>query len=269
VLGSRFQRCARLTAVALVGLSALAACSKGDDDEADKKDKTEESRGRTRRPSEGDATATTIPAPAARSYVATAALPEVAVYPTPDAAEPLETFQNPYKPETPLVFLVDGTEVSGEWLPVYAPTKPNGVKGFVKATDVTVAPNPYWVKIEMAAHHILVTKNDEVVVDTQVGVGDQAKDWDTPTGVFFITNLIKNEGGSPAYGPYAYGLSAFSENPEVVNQFGNGGQVGLHGTDDPSSIGQSVSHGCIRVNNDVITQLAGLLPLGTPVEIIA
>lgn len=41
----------------------------------------------------------------------------------------------------------------------------------------------------------------------------------------------------------------------------------MHGTADPSSIGQAVSHGCVRVPNDVITQLATSVPLGTPVAI--
>ena len=43
--------------------------------------------------------------------------------------------------------------------------------------------------------------------------------------------------------------------------------IGLDiGTNDPGSIGTPVSHGCVRVNNDVITKLAAL-PLGTPVVI--
>ena len=48
---------------------------------------------------------------------------------------------------------------------------------------------------------------------------------------------------------------------------GGAGQVGIHGTNDPSSIGQDVSHGCIRVPNEVISQLNELLPLGTPVVV--
>lgn len=43
--------------------------------------------------------------------------------------------------------------------------------------------------------------------------------------------------------------------------------VGIHGTNDPASIGKDVSHGCIRVPNDVVVRMATLLPLGTPVEI--
>jgi len=60
-------------------------------------------------------------------------------------------------------------------------------------------------------------------------------------------------------------LSGFSE---VLGQFGTGdGQIALHGTSDTSSLGQEISHGCVRLNNQAITMLARLLPLGTPVII--
>lgn len=48
-----------------------------------------------------------------------------------------------------------------------------------------------------------------------------------------------------------------------------GGACEIHGTNQPETIGRDVSHGCIRVHNDVIRGLARLLPLGTPVEIRA
>lgn len=41
----------------------------------------------------------------------------------------------------------------------------------------------------------------------------------------------------------------------------------MHGTDDSSSIGRAASHGCIRLSNEDITYLAGILPLGTPITI--
>ena len=43
--------------------------------------------------------------------------------------------------------------------------------------------------------------------------------------------------------------------------------IGIHGTNEPDSIGRTVSNGCIRVDNDVITEMASFLPLGTPVTI--
>jgi hypothetical protein len=44
-----------------------------------------------------------------------------------------------------------------------------------------------------------------------------------------------------------------------------GGELGIHGTSDPKSIGTAVTHGCIRLANDVITALYALVPVGTPV----
>ncbi|HEV7148765.1 MAG TPA: L,D-transpeptidase, partial [Pedococcus sp.] len=85
----------------------------------------------------------------------------------------------------------------------------------------------------------------------------------TPVGSFFLTELLAPT--NPGYGPYAYGLSAFSD---VLTSFGGGpGQIGLHGTSEAGSIGHSSSHGCIRLSNADITTLAKILPLGTPVNI--
>jgi hypothetical protein len=41
----------------------------------------------------------------------------------------------------------------------------------------------------------------------------------------------------------------------------------LHGTNNPASIGQSVSHGCIRLRNEDIQTLYEMVPIGTPVFI--
>ena len=54
----------------------------------------------------------------------------------------------------------------------------------------------------------------------------------------------------------------------MLDQFGGGdGQIGIHGTNQPDSIGQSVSHGCVRVPGQVIEALAHSIPLGTPVTV--
>jgi lipoprotein-anchoring transpeptidase ErfK/SrfK len=69
------------------------------------------------------------------------------------------------------------------------------------------------------------------------------------------------------YGPYAYGLSGHSEVLDTFN--GGDAELGIHGNNEASVLGKDVSHGCIRMSNDKITRLAGLLPLGTPVQITA
>jgi lipoprotein-anchoring transpeptidase ErfK/SrfK len=67
-----------------------------------------------------------------------------------------------------------------------------------------------------------------------------------------------------AYGPYAFGLSIHSD---TQTEFAGGdGRVGIHGTNQPQLIGERVSHGCVRLNNDDVLRLVDMqLPLGAPV----
>ena len=41
----------------------------------------------------------------------------------------------------------------------------------------------------------------------------------------------------------------------------------IHGTNQDTSIGDAVSHGCVRMYNDDVAQLFELVPVGTPVFI--
>ena len=43
--------------------------------------------------------------------------------------------------------------------------------------------------------------------------------------------------------------------------------IGIHGTDEPNTIGQAVSHGCIRLANWDIVRLAGRVKVGVPVSV--
>ena len=100
-------------------------------------------------------------------------------------------------------------------------------------------------------------------MDGVPGVGRSATP--TPAGTYFITELLQQPSPRGSYGPFAFGLSAYSDT--LTSYAGGPGQIGLHGTDAPSLVGTDVSHGCLRVTNDVITALARQLPLGTPVRI--
>jgi lipoprotein-anchoring transpeptidase ErfK/SrfK len=89
----------------------------------------------------------------------------------------------------------------------------------------------------------------------------------TPGGLYYIKELLRPPDPTTVYGPYAYGLSGFSN---VLTSFAGGeGVVGIHGNNDPTVLGQDVSAGCIRMGNPEITRLVEQigLPLGVPVEI--
>jgi lipoprotein-anchoring transpeptidase ErfK/SrfK len=52
-----------------------------------------------------------------------------------------------------------------------------------------------------------------------------------------------------------------------VNRLYLGDGYGLHGTDEPASVGHSASHGCVRLRNEDIETLYRIVPVGTVVYI--
>lgn len=145
------------------------------------------------------------------------------------------------------------------------PVRPNGSEGWIRTEDVTLSTHPYRIVVALSALRITVYEGDAVILDEPVGLGTQ--DTPTPGGRYYIKELLQPPNPNGGYGPYAYGLSGFSN--ELTSFAGGNGVIGIHGTNDPSSIGRQVSHGCIRMSNAGITRLAGILPLGVPVEIVA
>jgi lipoprotein-anchoring transpeptidase ErfK/SrfK len=210
------------------------------------------------------ATQATTPADPYRSTVAQAVVPKVAVYAEPGAATPTQTIDAPADPPRPLVFLVQ-EERPPIWLKVLLPVRPNGSSGWIRAADVRLTEHDYRMVINLDAHRIVVTKGPNVIVDAPIGVGRAQTP--TPGGLYYIKELLQPPNPNTVYGPYAYGLSGFSD---ALKSFQGGEAViGVHGTNDPAGLGQDVSHGCIRMPNDQIIKLVEQvkLPLGVPVEI--
>jgi len=197
------------------------------------------------------------------ALVARSKVPSIPVFETPAAAVPRLNLSNPNEDGAPRVFLVKSRRDG--WLEVLLPVRPNGSRGWVRESDVALGNNLYRVKVELGAHHITVWNGATVIASEAVGVG--RADSPTPGGEYYITVLIQPPRPDGLYGPFAFGLSGYSN---VHQTFAGGaGAVGLHGTDNPAGIGKDVSAGCIRMRNETITRLASLLPLGTPVEIVA
>jgi lipoprotein-anchoring transpeptidase ErfK/SrfK len=161
----------------------------------------------------------------------------------------------------PLTFLVRSRRAG--WVQAYLPTRPNLSTGWLRTRDIRLATTPYRVQVQLRSHQLTLRKAAGIVLRAPIAKGRAVSP--TPTGRYYVTDLIRPTDPKSFYGPYALGLSAHS--PVYTSFAGGDGQVGLHGTNDPAALGSDVSHGCIRVANRVITRLAKLLPLGTPVEI--
>jgi lipoprotein-anchoring transpeptidase ErfK/SrfK len=212
-------------------------------------------------------TPTTLPA--GYSYVAQAQVPSVKVYDTPNGTQPSNQFENPWfvngdsRYPVQTVFLVE--EQRGDWLKVLLPIRPNGSTGWIRRSDVNLAPNPYRIEVDLSDHSLKVFNANKLYLEDTVAVGADATP--TPIGEFYNRVLLQPPDQNTVYGPYAYGLSSHSE---ALNEFDGGdAEVGIHGNNDASVLGKNVSHGCIRMDNAKITQLAKTLMLGTPVDVRA
>lgn len=123
----------------------------------------------------------------------------------------------------------------------------------------------YSILINKATNRLTLYDNNQAVKTFPVATGKNPRL--TPEGNFTIVNKLVNPyyvkkgipGGSPRnpLGPRWLGLSC-----------GGGGEYGIHGNNDPSSIGKYVSAGCIRLKNEDIIWLFDRVPVGTPVKII-
>jgi lipoprotein-anchoring transpeptidase ErfK/SrfK len=173
------------------------------------------------------------------------------------------TLANPQPSGAPLVFLV--RKQAGAWVEVELPVRPNGSTGWVRAADVTIAGVAYRLDVLRSEHQLKVYKFGSLERTLPIGVGKG--ETPTPGGTFYLKELLRPPNPRGAYGPYAYGLSGFSNTLTSFN--GGNGVIGLHGTNEPQLVGKDVSHGCIRLRNADITSLVHELPLGTPVRILA
>jgi lipoprotein-anchoring transpeptidase ErfK/SrfK len=240
----------------LVAMLALAGCSSDDPPPLAPASKAPAAAGGT--------SGTTAVSDPYRSTVAEALVPSVKVYDHEGATTPVRTIAQPNDPPRPLVFLVQ-KEHPPLWLEVLLPVRPNGSTGWIKATDVRLTEHDYRITIQLNAHRIIVTRGPTTLVNAPIGVGRAQTP--TPGGRYYTKELLRPPRPDGVYGPYAYGLSGFSN--ELTTFDGGEGVIGIHGTNDPSGLGKDVSHGCIRISNDAIDLLAKTLPLGVPVEIVA
>lgn len=159
----------------------------------------------------------------------------------------------------PLRFMLVGRRKG--WVRVQLPTRPNRSTAWLRRRDVVLAATPYRLIVDRKRHRLSVINRNRLTLRVPIAVG--ASLTPTPRGRYYVTDLIRSR--DPFYGPYALGLSAHS--PVLTSYAGGNGQLGIHGTNQPWSIGRDVSHGCIRVGNDSIRRLAKVVPIGTPVEI--
>ncbi|MEH7276875.1 L,D-transpeptidase [Neobacillus vireti] len=125
-------------------------------------------------------------------------------------------------------------------------------------------PGDTFVIVNKTTNELALIDDNKVQTVVSVGTG-KTKDL-TPEGLFTITVKAKDPyyrkkdipGGDPnnPLGSRWIGYDAEETDGRIF---------GIHGTNQPASIGKYVSQGCIRAQNEVISSLYPLIPLGTKI----
>lgn len=113
-----------------------------------------------------------------------------------------------------------------------------------------VAIAKYSITVNLETHRLNLFKDGKIIKSYPIAIGKMLTQ--TPKGTYKIINKQVNPGGP--YGARWIGL----------NRKG----YGIHGTNNPSSIGNAVSHGCIRMYNKDVIELFNLVGVGTVVRIV-
>ncbi len=180
----------------------------------------------------------------------------------PPGSQLMLVFPREGKKQISSTFLIIGEDRDAQgrdWYQIRLPIRPNGSTGWVRATEVTTATVMYSMSIDLSDHRLDLYEAGQLKNSYPVGVG--TGDNPTPPGEYYITIKMKPTNPNSVYGVLAMGVSGFSEK---LTDWPEGGQLGIHGTNDPSSVGRDVSHGCIRLQNEDILDLSPYVAYGTP-----
>jgi lipoprotein-anchoring transpeptidase ErfK/SrfK len=200
------------------------------------------------------------------AYVAAA--PAGAVAFARPGADPVGRFGrtnlNGYPTEFGVLGSVVGRNCAARWYRVQLPIRPNGSVGYVRASDVVVRRVQTRIVVDVSERRLTLLRRGTPIITATVAVGSPATP--TPTGRYYVNQLLVPDDSAGPYGPGALGISAFSN---VLTGWVQGGPVAIHGTNEPWSIGRAVTNGCIRLPNPTLLRVFAAASAGTPVIIRA
>jgi L,D-transpeptidase catalytic domain len=118
------------------------------------------------------------------------------------------------------------------------------------------------VVVDRGDLELRLLNSGKVVMRIPIGVGAAASP--TPPGRYYIRERLALSTTTSIYGALAFGTSAFSR---YRTDWPGGGQVGIHGTNQPELIPGRISNGCVRLHNSNVLALGKRIEVGTPVLI--
>jgi lipoprotein-anchoring transpeptidase ErfK/SrfK len=163
---------------------------------------------------------------------------------------------------TPTVAWVQRVSLDGRFGELAVPYSATGTMGWIPLRGLQRRSTFLQVDVDLSRHRVVVERRGRVLFGARAAIG--APSSPTPTGRYFVTDRVSFPSGG-ALGTYAFGISGIQ--PNLPDGWTAGNQLAIHGTNDPASIGRSVSAGCVRVSAAALRRLIPLLRLGTPVVI--
>ena len=148
-----------------------------------------------------------------------------------------------------------------------------GATGAARARDVvafSAGAAPGTIIVKTSERRLYFVIGDGIALRYPIAVGRTARQW---FGQVSITGKYRQ----PAWSPPADLRRENPDVPDVIpggapnNPMGvaalvlSGGEYAIHGTNRPGLVGKFVSHGCIRMYNQDITDLYGRVSVGTQV----
>lgn len=148
------------------------------------------------------------------------------------------------------------------WLGVAAPELGNGAVGWLRydPDELALGDTQISLRVDLSERGMELRHGDEVIRNAIVSVGRIGAE--TPPGRFAVTDRIVR-GLDPVYGAGAIALNA--RQPSLPPGWTGGNRIAIHGWAGP--VGEAVSGGCLRANDEDIEALIERLPLGAPVFI--
>jgi L,D-transpeptidase ErfK/SrfK len=165
-----------------------------------------------------------------------------------------------------------------------APFRPVAERPGQVAARLEQEPAPRELVLDRRSRQLRVLENGQELRSFPVAVGRPG--WETPVGRFAVMELVADPSWEhPATGEQVppgpanplgsrwigfhrdcRGRSGFNGREHLVVE----GCVssGFHGTPNRDSVGQAVSHGCVRLFDEHVKELFELVQLGTPVTVL-
>jgi L,D-transpeptidase-like protein len=161
----------------------------------------------------------------------------------------------------PITIWVQATNAARTWGKVELPYVWPRTDGWIRLAGLSRMRTDVVVSVDLSEHTVRVYRSGRLRYRV---LGATGAAWSpTPPGRYVVTDRVAFAGG--ALGTFAFGISGIQ--PHLPSGWSGGDQLAIHGTNEPWSIGRSVSAGCIRVSEWSLDRFRPLLQLGTPVII--